>query len=498
MGDTVDYESLKQVADKIIYYLAEQGYIAASVAIDTVVDSTGITVTYLVNTGHKRLISNWQFRGNEFFGQEQLSTAIYQRKQTFSTAEMARAQRRLTNLYQRHGFPFVDVQLLGVAETADKLTPIIKITEGPKVKISFLKFLGGKVPELLLQRYAGFKKPIDYNITKINQWQRQLKNTGWISVDSTDIVFQDSSYGIRFWITNQRTNEIFVIVGYAPGRPHLTGWTRLSILNLFNSGRIFRAGWYSAYQETQYQLQYTEPWLFNLPLSLTGEISHTVCDTLYALSSFLVTGTVKYEWGQFSMSSGLERIIAGRLTKTTIWAGTGFTFDNWDDNLHPKKGIFFNITSKAGNQSVDTANGKLIGALEAKLTPVFPLTSSISWYHNIGFGTVYSALPLTEPELYPVGGINNVRGYRENSYRTRQLVWWICEPRYYFSNNSRIHLFYDLGFFIDRDRKPIFLSGYGLGGRWSTKLGLLGIDIAFPFAGSWLQGKIHFTVQTGF
>ncbi len=494
--DTVGRHSPTKLKDKIIYYLAEQGYLSASVLIDTLTDST--TITYLVNTGPKYIINNWRFWGNEFFTEQQLSAAVYRRNRPFSKTELIRCQQRLINLYQRHGFPFVSVQLLEIDETVNKVTPIIKITEGPKVKISFLKFSGSRIPESLLRRYSGFRQPVDYDIARIHRWQRSLKNTGWIVIDSTDIILYDSSYGIRFWLTSQRSNEISAILAYSPEKPHLAGWARVSFLNLLNSGRILRAGWSSTYQETKYHLQYTEPWFFNLPLSLTGSISHTVSDTLYALSNLSFTGTVTPQWGQLNISSGWEYLIADKTTKTTFWAGTGFTFDNWDDILNPKNGILFTLTSKAGNQSIDTIKNKLIGAIELKIAPVFPLTNSIVLFTNLGVNAAYSSLPLTEPELYAVGGANHIRGYRENYYRTPRILYCNSELRYYFLNKSRIHLFYDLGFFADRSGDPAFLSGYGLGGRWSTKLGLVGIDLAFPFAGSWLQGKIHLTFQIGF
>jgi len=131
--------------------------------------------------------------------------------------------------------------------------------------------------------------------------------------------------------------------------------------------------------------------------------------------------------------------------------------------------------------------------------------------HFKGLNTNEKVVPLSDQ--YKLGGINSLRGYREEEFYGTTVSWVNLEYRFLMEGNSRFFLFTDYGYYERRilsgdsgdfkeisDGKPIrgVRLGYGLGLRIDTKAGLLGLDYGLGKGDSFSQGKIHFGVINRF
>ena len=75
------------------------------------------------------------------------------------------------------------------------------------------------------------------------------------------------------------------------------------------------------------------------------------------------------------------------------------------------------------------------------------------------------------------------------------MAWTNLEYRFVLARNSRLFLFNDRGYYQyphAADKKEQILPGYGLGFRFQTPLGILGVDYGLGKGDSFSQGKIHF------
>ena len=93
------------------------------------------------------------------------------------------------------------------------------------------------------------------------------------------------------------------------------------------------------------------------------------------------------------------------------------------------------------------------------------------------------------------GGSRSLRGYRENQFRGKVISWANLEYRFILGRNSRLFLFNDWGWYQIPQASEIkeeLLPGYGLGFRFETGLGILGVDYGLGKGDSFGQGKIHF------
>lgn len=499
-GDTITQEQLADTRTRILRRLTNEGYLRATVDLITVSDSTGLSVTFQVHPGPRMKIVGWQLEGNESLDAAVLLRQLkLSRKQPlFSHREIVHSVGLLQRIYQNLGFPFARIEFTGIMETNGGVKPVLQITEGPKVKISFITFAGS--PESnreILRRYSGFSGPVDFQPARIRTWQSNLQSSGWLRADSIDIVRQDSIFGVRFWITPAKAGQLDAALGYLPQTRQLTGWFTISLFNLFNRGRAAAFHWRSVYHQTDYRLNYTEPWPFNLPFTITGEISHRVCDTTFAYTKFGLTTVTGRDALRLKFNTGYNHL-AGVIQKKGFWAGTGFQYDHRDDSDRHQTGIFLELNTRGGYESIAAETTGFAGEVTAKCYSAIPVFPNIALTDAINLHIIYSELTLAAPELYAVGGPENIRGYREAEFTTDQLLWGNFEPRLYLARHSRVHIFFDAGVLRTSEQTYRIIAGYGCGGRWETNFGILGIDFGIPFPESPMRAKIHLNYRTGF
>ena len=106
---------------------------------------------------------------------------------------------------------------------------------------------------------------------------------------------------------------------------------------------------------------------------------------------------------------------------------------------------------------------------------------------------------LEDSDFFRIGGMKNIRGYREEQFLASVLIYSNVEIRYSLARRSFMFGFYDFGYYLrpsdDLNFIPEqkgFLYGYGIGIRLDTSLGIIGVSYALGKGDSFLDGKIHF------
>ncbi len=497
VGDTVDFKAIEAGKEELKQRLFDLGFLVRQVTVETVVNEKGVKITYLIVGISRTRFGGWSFEGiSEVLPRVVARTPI--KGAVLNAKLMNKFEEKIANFYREAGYPWVWVGVVGVAETAGFLFPVVRIDTGPKVLISFITFSGkSQNSEPLLMRYAGFKKNVPYSTAVVNNLRRGVERSGWVVIDSQDIVMRrDGAYGVRYWISTYRNGEILGVAGYLPEERRWTGWGRLRLLNLMNSGRRIEGEWRSVPWFSYYSLSYSEPWVFRLPVELKGAIEHNVFDTSYSFTTLSLTSTFSAGNAGFSVGAGLDRT-AGQESNTTRWLGSGLTFDSRDRLVNARSGLWARFFTRAGQRNQKEKNG-VITKVEIYLEPFIPLTGNFVLVNRFACRLAFANYEMVVPELYRMGGILNVRGYRDGVFVTPKAGWWNCELRYNFSTMTRAQLFFDAGTFQNSAGNCQFLAGYGLGGRWGTKVGVVGIDYGLGWAKSVWQGKVHFSFEAGF
>lgn len=109
-------------------------------------------------------------------------------------------------------------------------------------------------------------------------------------------------------------------------------------------------------------------------------------------------------------------------------------------------------------------------------------------------------------ELYRTGGYNSVRGYTDNEFAFKTVLYGQLEYLYYFNYNGSVFIFMDAGIGFNENvaiRLPSAtkMLGYGIGMRIPVKIGDAAIEWARNYKDTQSWGRIHIavsnTVSTG-
>ncbi|MGQ9678906.1 MAG: BamA/TamA family outer membrane protein [bacterium] len=498
IGDRVNSETLGKGKEKIRQWLFDQGFWPNKVTVEIIPDDGGVKIKYLIDTVIKARLGGWIFEGDNPKVQRKVLSLLPSKGKILSSKLINRTEAITVAVYREAGFPLVWAFFTGIKETCGYLFPVIQVDTGPRVIINFITFnCRNRISEPLLTRYTGFKKDVLYSSRLVDRWRRRLERSGWVDVDSEDIVMRtDGSYGFRYWVSVSRSGEFLGAAGYISEERRLTGWMRLRLFNLMGTGRKIDTEWRSIGGFSHYSLSYTEPWFFRLPIELSGTIEHNTFDTSYSFTSLSIAGLLKAGDAGFVTSGGFDRM-SGRDNGQTRWLGSGVTFDCRDRVVNPQRGFLFRVFSRVGKRDNGSKKGVLT-KIELDFEPFIPLVGNYVMVNRFVARLVFAPYLMSIPELYRMGGVLSVRGYRDGVFLTPRAGWWNCELRYNFSQGSRGQIFFDSGIFQNQLGDYQAITGYGVGGRWRTKIGVLGIDYGIAWARSIWEGKLHLSFETGF
>lgn len=226
----------------------------------------------------------------------------------------------------------------------------------------------------------------------------------------------------------------------------------------------------------------------------------------------------KVNWG---VSASWEKIVpdvAGEafLANSRKYSGAvEASFDTRDDFNNPRRGIYYKTEVRYGRKSnYATAHfvpDKAIvyetryGIDLENFIPTFAY-QCVAWQiHLKGMRSDERFIPFVDQ--FKMGGLNSLRGYREEEFAGSRIAWSNLEYRYLISDNSRIFAFLDYGYFYKlsfdpQTKEEIKISedkwGYGFGLSIDSKAGIFTIDYAIGEEDKITNGKIHFGIINRF
>ena len=195
--------------------------------------------------------------------------------------------------------------------------------------------------------------------------------------------------------------------------------------------------------------------------------------------------------------------------------GVVFSIDLLDRPANPRKGLFYradigyglkrNYSTSSFTPEKEKASSKQISLDLNHFLPTLRKQTFSVGLHLKALNTDEKSIPISDQ--FRLGGINSVRGYREEEFSGTRIAWANLEYRFLLNRNSRIFLFTDFGYY--ERSSPAGSAGqfgkisgekssYGFGLRIDSKAGLLGLDYGLGEGDSFSQGKIHFGITNRF
>jgi len=423
---------LDQDAAMVRSFYHNQGFTRAKVA-EPEIDITpdGIHITFKVEEGPRFKVGKVDITGDLVLEKDVLLGMVSVVKEKFYSREKIRSDViALKDLYGTFGYAYAEVNPQ-VNEDMQSLVANITYAVQKRQEVYFENiFINGntRTRDKVIRRElrvieqerfdgAALKRSVrnlyrmDYfEDVKVNTLKGSADNQMVLKIDVTEKPTGQFSFGAGF-----SSEENFFLVGSVSER------------NLFGKGQILKFGGEFGGSTTRYTLSFTEPWLFDIPLSGTitaydQEKSYTEYDRASFGAgvglSYPVFDYTRLYWSYAYDSSDVLNIadeaddtikeLEGNLVTSSVALSLGY--DSRDSGLNPTEGSKNRISYEYAGLGGDVGFNKAT----VETGWYFPLFKGLVGFLHARGGTIAKNsddLLLPDYEKFYLGGMNSVRGF---------------------------------------------------------------------------------------
>ncbi|MGE5257972.1 MAG: outer membrane protein assembly factor BamA [Hyphomicrobiales bacterium] len=428
-GD-LNQDILNQDSAKLTAFYHNNGYVRARVGEPQVeFEQDGIVVTFKINEGPRFKLGKVDFNGDLILPKDELMKKLKMTKEPYYNREALRADvLALTDLYSDEGYAYVDISPK-VDQDNEKLLANItfQIDKGKQVYFERIQISGNtKTRDKVIRRELRVYEQELYSGVRLKRGIRNLNRLDYfenVKVD-TSKGSADDKMNMDVEVKEKNTGAFTIGAGYGSVERVFTT-ASISERNLFGFGQTLAVRGQLGAKTQKYVLSFTEPWLFDIPLSAGAEAykwdyqfdeydKDSIGGNLkfsYPIYEY-VRGYLTYNYDltdiRHVQDTAAESIQQdqGRHIKSSI--SPMVKYDSRDSNFNAKEGSVHSIQYEFAGVGGDVGFNKVIG--------------ETGWYFPLGWKLVGLAhgragyvnqLPtwdLPDYEKFYLGGMNSVRG----------------------------------------------------------------------------------------
>lgn len=495
-------------------------------------DSSGVYITIHINEGDIITIGEINIIGNKLLTSSEIINKLeIIPGEVLNEFKLKYGISEIIKLYESKGYTFVSVRVSSIevygSQENEKIRLNINIDENEKIKIDNIIIEGNSTTKReTILREIRLKKGEAITREKLIRIKQDLENTGYFENVSLPEIHRYKKETIMLInVSEGNTNTIDGVLGYVPPnsnqeKGYFTGIAKLSLRNILGTGRKLDASFEKLELKTQFlEINYQEPWIMGYPVKASFGFSQRFQDSSFIQRSF----TFKTEAlisSRFSVAGmgTIDRVlpdfssgVINQLDSRTISTGIEIKYDSRNYIYNPSSGILYKTGYIFGQKKIYNATSF------QKINSYFSLQkifATIDIYSSFlkrqTLMTSIRGIDIRLPEyevsdLFRLGGLSTVRGYREGQFFVSRAVWISIEPRFSISRRSFLFAFYDGGYYVTPEltlnNSPVnreYIFGYGLGIRLETSIGIIGVSYGLGKGDSVLDGKLHFGILNDF
>lgn len=532
-------QTIEQVNKNLVMKMQEQGFLYAnvdSVSVKRISSKNELNLTWYIDEDLPFRVGIIKVHSDSIPVEDVYEQLEIQEDEPFSISRLENDFKFISRLFADNGYPFINLIINDVTLKRDKnhyrVDLIINAKAGKLTRISQIEIQGNNVTKKeVILRELNVEPGSIYQQEEIDKIPQLLNRLGYFKqVHQPKLVLnEDKQLALLIKLEEGNTTTFDGVIGYIPedqsvtkSDGYFTGLLNATFRNMFGTGRRFEIFWEKPDEfSDQFKLYYEEPWVFNFPVNVGIGLERLVRDTTYiertyfSKSSLSISNTLKAKFA-ISQKITIPDSIASRNLRLTRNINSsievGIEYDTRDYPINPRSGVLYSTYYRFG-QKQNTGPSYLLSEdnlikNEQLQTVQMDLEYYLSlWSNQLIFFHIFGAqiksnkdqLQLTDHIWF--GGARSLRGYRENSFHGTVVSWLNLEYRFLIGRNSRIFLFNDWGFYQysgNGSKNENFLPGYGIGIRFDTALGIMGIDFGLGKDDTFSTGKIHFGIQNNF
>jgi outer membrane protein insertion porin family len=519
-------EDLNQDVAKLEAYYHNNGYLRARVGEPAVeFKEEGIYITFKINEGPQFKVGKVDIAGDLIFPQKVLFDKIkIQSEEIYSRTTLRNDLLTLGDLYSDEGYAYADIAPR-IAEDEDQLLVDItyQISKGKQVYFEEIIISGNtttrdKVIRRQLEVYEGglfsggkLKRSIR-NLNRLDYFKDVKVNTVRGSADDQMVlkidVEEKSTGQFSFGGGYSNTEKLFLVAS-------------VSQRNLFGRGQILNLKGELGSRTTRFSLGFTEPWLFDIPLTAGFRIYNwesefdaytkdskggsvtlgypILRDTRLAMTFLHDVAQLEVTDAANAPDSILDLVdIFGNGDIVTNSIATSLRYDTRDRIFSATEGSDHRLTVEYAGLGGDIGFTKITG----QLARYFPLPWEFVFYlrGRGGYVRENSGFVLPDYEKFYLGGFNSVRGFDEDEIQPRDSDGnKIGGDKFVVANVELIHalvktvgldgfVFFDTGAVVDSTaadpelreiNSETLRESVGFGFRWNSPMGPIALAYGY-------------------
>jgi len=432
-------EELGNDVERIKEVLANKGYLNVQVGVPDVElseDKKWFTVTYPVNEGQPFTVSHVGFRGNTVFEEPELrEKGKIKDGEIFQRQKLRDEVTRLTDLYGSKGYAFADVKPEVNPKNEEGTASIIfRITEGEMMRIRQINIYGNdKTKDNVVRREIRLDEQDVINTPAMKRSFQRLNNLNFFeTVEILPQQVEPNKVDLNVRVKEKPTGQFSIGGGFST-LDQLVMIADITEGNLFGNGWMGRVRGQLGQKRTLGLVSFRNPYLNDSLTSMQVDLYSTRTNYIsynekkaggnvtfgrwlseYVSGSITFVGeTLQYTDPQPGLCPAGSPIICQQLgnQSTTGFRGV-ITRDTRDYYMDPRTGWRTSVGVSYGTPALGgTNNFYKYTADVMKYTPL-PFDTRLGLRARYGNAQGVNGKPVPLTELYFVGGINTVRGFK--------------------------------------------------------------------------------------
>lgn len=526
-GSPWSSEAHRADLDRIRAGYRAEGFLEASVlegGLRYSADSSAVELSVQIQENRRAVLGLVRFTGTEAVEEGEIRSAFaLASSEPFSVRLVEEGIRQILRTYEQNGLPLAAATIaeLEVHQRDGDLAVdvTIAIDEGPESLVTGARISGNdrtREDVIVRELRLGRGRPFDPELPA--RARRSLERLDiFSSVSEPEYYVQpDGNLGLAITVREGNTNRFDGAIGYIPSAVEgqsgtVTGLLEFGFKNLLGTGRRLDARWRRIDRLSQdLALRYKEPWLFDLPVSVTGSFAQRKQDSSYVQRGFDAAAELMVT-DEFSLGLSVTTtsVVPGQLSVPAVStnSSTGFAlfvlYDSRDRPIASTTGALFQTSYERGSKRTEAGPVSPVAANESRDR----ITADVEAYFMIrrphviavaAHGRDIRTAALEVSDLYRLGGARTLRGYAEDQFAGSRVVWTNAEYRFLAGGRSYLYAFVDWGYVavLAADDSPLVSSdirpyGYGAGLLVETVLGIVDVSIAAGKDDTFSTAKFH-------
>ncbi|MDD4980973.1 MAG: outer membrane protein assembly factor BamA [Candidatus Omnitrophica bacterium] len=549
-------EVLQEDIERIKSFYHREGY--TDVAVDYKVEPEAkkkyfLDITINVQEGKKYLVGNVTIEGNNKLSRDKILLRLKEcvPGKVFSTEALRQDIMNIQALYFDQGYIFAQVQeATSLNSYTGRIDITYNITENEAAYVDKIKIRGNvKTKDIVIRRELRIKPGDKFDGEKLKRSKERLQNLGFFedvnydtedtnTPDKKDLVVEVKETKTGAFSFGGGYSSVDKLVGFIEVEQKNFDWKNFPYFTGAGQDLKLRASLGTVTEE--FDLSFTEPWLFDYPVSFGFDgykrVHKRESDIGYGYDENIVGGDMRLgkEITEYIRGNFMYRYDIIKITNITdnasndlrqeygenhvSSASLGLTYDSTDNMFDPTKGDVLTLSG-------EWAGGPFAGDKDflkffSRASHYVPLIrgSVLEFRGRLGMAKSYgdsTSVPIYE--RFFAGGAYTIRGYDERRVGPLDSVskdplggesMLVGNIEYTFPVASFIKLaaFYDVGNVwsqMSRIADGGFKSGFGLGVRIKTPIGPVMVDYGIPLnkepgEDKKKNGQFHFNMSQGF